>query len=69
MHGLRPFYASVSSATESVKTIQTLLGHASAVETLDTYGHLWPDSEDQTRQTIDLVLGSPADSVRMLTLL
>ena len=40
------------------------LGHATAAETLDTYSHLWPDSEDQTRQAIDTVLGAPADSLR-----
>ena len=45
--------------------VQARLGHASAAETLDTYSHLWPDSEDRTRQAIDSVLGAdrPADSV------
>jgi hypothetical protein len=33
--------------------------HASASETLDTYSHLWPDSEDRTRQAVDSVLGEP----------
>jgi len=32
--------------------------------TLDTYSHLWPDSDDRTREAVDAVLGSPADSVR-----
>jgi hypothetical protein len=32
------------------------LGHASAAETLDTYSHLWPDSEDRTRSAVDEVL-------------
>jgi integrase len=41
---------------ESVKTVQARLGHASAVETLDTYSHLWPDSDDRTRDAIDSVL-------------
>jgi hypothetical protein len=27
--------------------------------TLDTYWHLWPDSEDRTREAIDSVLGRP----------
>ncbi len=31
---------------ESVKVVQVRLGHASASETLDTYSHLWPDSEE-----------------------
>jgi integrase len=51
---------------ESVKVVQARLGHASAAETLDTYSHLWPDSEDRTRLAVDEVLGagSAADSVR-----
>ena len=49
---------------ESVKTVQARLGHASAVETLDTYSHLWPDSDDRTRDAIDSVLGSTADPLR-----
>jgi hypothetical protein len=27
-----------------------------AAETLDTYSHLWPDSDDRTREAVDLVL-------------
>lgn len=42
---------------ESVKVVQKRLGHKSAVETLDTYSHLWPDSEDRTREAVDAVLG------------
>lgn len=49
---------------ESVKVVQARLGHASAMETLDTYGHLWPESEDSTRQAIDAVLGNPAGQAR-----
>ena len=30
------------------------------METLDTYGHLWPDSEDATRDAVDSVLGNLA---------
>jgi hypothetical protein len=26
------------------------------METLDTYGHLWPDSDDETRNAVDQVL-------------
>jgi len=28
-----------------------------ALETLNTYAHLWPDSEDRTRTAVDEVLG------------
>jgi integrase len=40
--------------------VQKRLGHKSAVETLDTYSHLWPDSEDRTREAVDEVLGRAA---------
>ncbi len=64
-HDLRHYYASLLIRHgESVKVVQARLGHATAAETLDTYSHLWPDSEDQTREAIDAVLGAPADSLR-----
>ena len=53
-HELRHFYASaLIRAGESVKTVQAALGHASAVETLETYAGLWPDSEARTRAAVD----------------
>ena len=66
LHSLRHYYASLLIRHgESVKTVQARLGHASAVETLDTYSHLWPDSDDRTREAVDAVLRGPAaDSVR-----
>jgi len=61
-HSLRHYYASLLIRHgESVKTVQARLGHASASETLDTYSHLWPDSDDRTRDAIDAVLGSSRD--------
>ena len=42
---------------ESVKVVQNRLGHASAMETLDTYAHLWPDNEERTRAAVDGGLG------------
>jgi len=63
MHALRHYYASLLIRYgESVKTVQTRLGHASAVETLDTYSHLWPDSDGRTRDAIDSVLGRSRES-------
>ena len=57
MHELRHYYASLLIRHgESVKTVQRRLGHATAAETLDTYSHLWPDSDDRTREAIDAVL-------------
>ncbi len=67
LHDVRHFYASLLIRHgESVKTVQARLGHASATETLNTYAHLWPDSEDRTREAVDSVLRtscgqSPAD--------
>lgn len=58
-HDLRHFYGSLPIRHgESVKVVQARLGHASAAETLDTYSHLWPDSEDRTREAVDGVLGA-----------
>jgi len=66
-HDLRHYYASLLIRhNQSVKVVQARLGHASAAETLDTYSHLWPDDEDQTRQAVDAVLGEigTADQLR-----
>jgi len=64
-HAMRHYYASLLIRHgESVKTVQARLGHASAVETLDTYSHLWPDSGERSREAVDSVLGNPADCVR-----
>jgi integrase len=53
-HDLRHFYASMLIASgASVKVVQARLGHASAVETLETYSHLWPESEEATRLAVD----------------
>lgn len=46
--------------------VQARLGHASASETLDTYSHLWPDSEDRTRRAIDDVLKTNAPGAEAL---
>jgi integrase len=56
----RHYYASLLIRHgESVKVVQARLGHATAVETLNTYAGLWPDSTDRTRVAVDSVLGSP----------
>jgi hypothetical protein len=63
---------SAGPAAPSVKTVRARLGNASAAETLDTDGHLWPDSEGRTRAAVDSVLGPTcglcAGSRRTLTL-
>ena len=60
-HDLRHFYASLLIARNcSIKAVQKRLGHQSATETLDTYSHLWPDSDDETRAAVDSVLSRVA---------
>lgn len=64
-HAPRHYFASLLIRHgESVKTVQARLGHASAVETLDTYSHLWPDSDDRTREAVDSVPGNVAINLR-----
>ena len=42
------------------KVVQERLGHTSAVETLQTYSHLWPDDEDRTRSAVERAWAAPA---------
>ncbi len=44
------------SPVANVKLVQARLGHKSATETLDTYGHLWPDADEQTRNILNEAL-------------
>lgn len=64
-HDLRHHCASLLIRSNcSVKAVQSFLGHATAAETLDTYGHLWPDDEDRIRAAIDGAGEFSADSLR-----
>lgn len=57
-HDLRHHFASALIAGGcSVKSVQKALGHASAKVTMDTYAHLWPDSDDLTRAAVQAALG------------
>lgn len=40
------------AAGADVKVVQTMLGHATATETLDRYGHLWPDRLDEVTDAV-----------------
>ncbi|MEK8228736.1 tyrosine-type recombinase/integrase [Oerskovia sp. M15] len=67
-HDLRHYFASLLiAAGADVKVVQARLRHASAKTTLDTYAHLWPDTEEATRAAVAEVLAervaSHADSV------
>src|SRR4051794_26400877 len=59
--GLRHYFATLLIASGAdVKVVQARLRHASAKTTLDTYGHLWPDSDDSTRTAAKAVLEAHA---------
>jgi integrase len=58
-HDLRHYFASIQIAGGcSIKKLQQMLGHKSATETWDTYGHLIGDEDDRSRTVIQTVLGS-----------
>lgn len=62
-HGLRHFYAStLIAAGLHPKAIQARLGHATISETMDTYGHLFPDSEHAGRGALDAALGGVSET-------
>jgi integrase len=57
-HDLRHYFASLLIHKGlSVKAVQEALGHKTATETLNTYGHLWPEDAGLTRRAVDEVLG------------
>jgi integrase len=63
-HQLRHFYVSMLiHKNQSIKVVQERLGHRRAETTLDTYAHLWPTSEDETRAAVDEVLGAHVSPV------
>ena len=66
-HDLRHYFASLLIASgANVKVVQARLRHASASTTLDTYSHLWPDSDESTRAAVEAVLDARADSLRTM---
>jgi hypothetical protein len=52
-----------------VKVVQRLLGHKSAVLTLDRYGHLFPDDLDAVANALDAAAEATAAPLRPLTAL
>src|ERR1700750_3412790 len=59
-HDLRHFYAStLIAATLNPKVIQARLAHATITETMDTYGHLFPDAEELGRGSTDGIFAMP----------
>jgi integrase len=65
IHDLRHTCASLAiSAGANVKVVQRLLGHKTAVLTLDRYGHLFPDDLDAVAIAFDTAAQSAADRLR-----
>lgn len=57
-HDMRHYFASAQiRGGQSIKVLQALLGHKSAVETWDTYGHLMGDEDTRSRAVMDALLG------------
>jgi integrase len=64
-HDLRHYFASLLIASGlDVKVVQTRLRHASAMTTLNTYGHMWPDADESSRAAVAVVLAARKDSSR-----
>jgi integrase len=62
-HDLRHYFASLLIASGAdVKVVQKRMRHASAMTTLNTYGHMWPDSDETTRTAVAEVLAARVDS-------
>ena len=65
LQDLRHTCASLAiSAGANGKVVQRLLGHKSAVLTLDRYGHLFPDDLDPVATAFDAAAETTADSLR-----
>ena len=62
-HDLRHYFASLLIASGAdVKVVQARMRHASATTTLNTYSHLWPDSDDRTRAAVAAVFTTRAQA-------
>ncbi len=65
LHDLRHTCASLAiSAGANVKVVQRLLGHKTAVHTLDRYGHLFPNDLDAVASAFDVAARTAADALR-----
>ena len=66
MHVLRHSYAShMIAAGLHPRVIMARMGHSSIVETMDRYGHLFPDAEDATRAALDDLFARDAQGTRV----
>ncbi|EHB56073.1 integrase family protein [Mycolicibacterium rhodesiae JS60] len=68
LQDLRHTCASLAiSSGANVKVVQKLLGHKTAVLTLDRYGHLFPDDLDAVAVAFDKAASSTADALRTVS--
>jgi hypothetical protein len=57
LHECRHGYAALMiAAGVNVKALSTFMGHANTRITLDQYGHLLPDAEDEAAELLDVFL-------------
>lgn len=64
-HDLWHYFASLLiTSGADVKVVQTRLRHASAMTTLNTYGHLWPDADESARAAVDAVLATRREATK-----
>ena len=54
-HGTKASAVRYAPTRPAACVIQARLGHATITETMDTYGHLFPDAEDPGRGAIDAI--------------
>ena len=67
-HALRHTFAFTTYMfCRNLVAVQKLLGHKSAVLTLDRYGHLYPDDLDAVAAAFDAAAGATADGLRTVT--
>lgn len=64
-HDLRHYLASLLIAAGlDIKVVQSRLRHASAMTTLNTYGHLMPDADESARAAVGAALAARLGSAR-----
>jgi integrase len=63
-HDLRHYFASLLIASGcDVKIVQARLRHASPMTTLNTYSHLWPDSDETTNTAVSAAILRPGKAM------
>lgn len=66
LHDLRHTCASLAISAGANVKVQRLLGHKTAVLTLDRYGHLFPDDLDAVADAFDVAAATTAGGLRAI---